>query len=209
MKKYIIIMTACLMSGVASGATSGFTSDCDMWLQYVSCVSQKVLTDLSKFSCDQLSDAFANYDETAAVNDCKQSADPNILFMSDLLGHDARQFVEAYLMDKCYINDVDLAVTNVEIANAVIAGATSQGFCSCKIGYYILARGITPGRWAIDAECIPCPSGGTSDSVNSIGLASCYIPAGSAFTDETGSGVYSENCSASYNSQQEQVDAYK
>ncbi len=213
MKKHMIIMTACLMSGVASGATSGFTTECDAYVQYMACVSEFVLGDLSKFSCDQIlaaDDAFKNYDKTAAENKCKPGFS-SYPFTSSA-SEDAVIYVQTYLFDKCVVNGWDLFNTNLSIAIDILRNASFIfGLCECnKPGYYILPRGVTPGRWAIDAECRPCPGGGTTDASSwPIELQSCYIPAGGTFTDETGSGTYSDNCYANYEDEQDVMDAHK
>lgn len=213
MKKHIIIIAACLISGAASGATSGFITECDAYVQYVSCVSGLVMNDLSAFSCDQITsgtnNGFKNYDNTFAVNECKRGF-PMILNPQNV-GDRAVKYVQTYLWDRCAVPDDDsyLFTSNAGIANDVIRQAMMNGYCTCnEPGYYVLARGVTPTRWAIDAECRPCPGGGTTDAVMPLGLEACWMPAGT-FSDETGSGTYSDRCYASYESEQEIMDAYK
>jgi len=208
MKKYLIMVTVCLVSGMASGATSGFTTECDICVQYVSCVAQKVMADLSKYNCSQLSSSeFKNYSEASAVNACKSSY-PSMQIPENF-GQLGRRLVQEYMVDECNLSDIYLSLAKIDYANAVIASCYERaGYCKCNVGSYILSRGVTPGQWAVNAECVPCPAGGTSSFEVPIGLESCYIPAG-AFSDSTGAGVYTADCAASYDSDQERLDAYK
>ncbi len=213
MKKHMIIIAACLISGAASGTTSGFSTECDAYVQYIACVSGLVMNDLSAFTCDQITsganNGFKNYDYTFAVNECKR-AFPMILNPQNV-GDNAVTYVKYHLIDRCYMgdSDIDLFVSNASIATDIIKQAMMNGFCTCnEPGYYVLARGVTPTRWAIDAECRPCPGGGTTDAAMPLGLESCWLPAGT-FSDETGSGTYSDRCYASYESEQDIMDAFK
>ena len=47
-------------------------------------------------------------------------------------------------------------------------------------------------------SCVRCPSSGgvygTTVDQNTDGITSCYLPAGSSFSDNIGSGTYSADC---------------
>lgn len=62
-------------------------------------------------------------------------------------------------------------------------------YTSCKAGYYYDSN---------DKTCTRCPSSGgvygTTVDKNTDGITSCYIPSGTAFSDTTGTGTYTENC---------------
>ncbi|MBD5388982.1 hypothetical protein HDR63_01875 [bacterium] len=57
----------------------------------------------------------------------------------------------------------------------------------CAAGYYGSPGGSASG-------CSRCPDGGTS-AVGSTSVTSCYMPAGSTFSDTTGNGDYTDKCS--------------
>ena len=59
----------------------------------------------------------------------------------------------------------------------------TKQYTSCKPGYYL--SGVT---------CVQCPDGGTSDDNNKGAINSCYKPANSSFSDNTGSGTYASKC---------------
>lgn len=65
--------------------------------------------------------------------------------------------------------------------------ATTKTYTSCKSGYYLSS-----------GTCNKCPSSGgvaglTGDK-NTGDITSCYIPSGTSFSDDTGSGTYTGNC---------------
>jgi len=213
--KKIFVITACLSAAPAVAATVNFTGDCDQCVQYVSCVSQKVLTDLSKLSCDQIAptsvDTFKNYNETSAVNSCKGSYLAMTIYSGEF-GQIARNLVQGYLFDKCVAEQnpdsgYDEFEENVAIAYNLLVSCLNYGFCICKQGYYIQPRGMVPARWGVNSECVQCPAGGTTPDDVSILLDSCNRPAG-AFSDEPGSGEFVGSCPASYDSEQERKDSF-
>jgi len=57
----------------------------------------------------------------------------------------------------------------------------------CKIGYY-----------GTGTSCTRCPSSGgvygTTSGAGATKITECFLPAGTAFSDTTGSGTYTENC---------------
>lgn len=62
-------------------------------------------------------------------------------------------------------------------------------YTACKPGYYKYKSGMS---------CTLCPTfngvRGQSADQNSSGITACYIPAGTAFSDDSGTGIYTENC---------------
>lgn len=57
----------------------------------------------------------------------------------------------------------------------------------CAAGYYGASLNGTSG-------CTACPNGGTSVAGSNTSITSCYLPAGTKFSDTSGSGEYTENC---------------
>ncbi|HOY46982.1 MAG TPA: hypothetical protein PLZ05_00045 [Alphaproteobacteria bacterium] len=57
---------------------------------------------------------------------------------------------------------------------------------SCATGYYLDGT-----------VCTACITPGTSVNYNTGGITSCFIPAGTSFTDTTGTYTYNANCSYS------------
>ena len=55
---------------------------------------------------------------------------------------------------------------------------------SCTKGYYADATGT----------CAACPNGGTTAGDGTNAITDCYLPTGSPFTDDAGSGTYKEDC---------------
>ncbi len=66
-------------------------------------------------------------------------------------------------------------------SNATCAGGNGSTF-RCNANYY-----------KSGSACEPCPNGGKSSS-GSTDITSCYLSAGTSFSDSTGSGEYSGNC---------------
>ncbi len=58
----------------------------------------------------------------------------------------------------------------------------------CAAGYYTTSNYYWGGM-----TCIACPEGGTNNDGDSA-IASCYIPSGGEFSDETGSGTVTGKC---------------
>ena len=70
-----------------------------------------------------------------------------------------------------------------------LTGCSSQKEYGCQPGYY--HSGGTGSSYA----CTKCPSPGTSyGNEETGGITTCYIPAGTAFSDDTGSGTYKYDC---------------
>ena len=70
-------------------------------------------------------------------------------------------------------------------------GGTAQGyscFCTlerCSIGNYYNSN---------MRRCIACPDGGTTANGSATSAQECYLPTGTEFTDDAGSGTYKEDC---------------
>ncbi|MBQ8294705.1 MAG: hypothetical protein IJX89_04950 [Alphaproteobacteria bacterium] len=60
-------------------------------------------------------------------------------------------------------------------------------YVACKPGYYLES-----------GDCKQCPPSGdvygTTVDNNTGDITSCYLPSGTAFSDETGSGIYNTDC---------------
>lgn len=54
---------------------------------------------------------------------------------------------------------------------------------ACAKGYYLE-----------NGDCSECPEPGTTSGLTSGGITSCYIPLGTSFSDDAGSGTYTGNC---------------
>ena len=70
--------------------------------------------------------------------------------------------------------------------NATCAGGNNSTFV-CDKGYYNNGTG-----------CTRCPASGgiygTTANTGATAITECYIPSGSAFSDSTGNGTYTDNC---------------
>lgn len=78
---------------------------------------------------------------------------------------------------------VGLCVSSVYADTCAVSSTTY----SCYTGYYLSGT-----------SCVRCPSSGgvygTTVDQNTGGITSCYLPAGSSFSDNIGSGTYSADC---------------
>ena len=93
----------------------------------------------------------------------------------------------------CETTDWQVATTGIEYrgteanCNTTTCKCTRKSAIRCAANYW-----GTPNE---DGEtgCSPCPENGKSapDSVN---ITSCYLPAGSAFKDNSGNWIYTANC---------------
>lgn len=67
-------------------------------------------------------------------------------------------------------------------SNATCAGGNGSTFV-CQKGYY-----------QNGSSCSACPGNGTTSGTGAPSISSCYIPAGTSFSDAPGSGTYDQNC---------------
>ncbi len=67
--------------------------------------------------------------------------------------------------------------------SCIYSSGTCSTFTHCGMGYY-----------KNGTSCTVCPDSGTTDGYTNTGKTACYIPAGTAFSDITGSGEYISNC---------------
>lgn len=69
-----------------------------------------------------------------------------------------------------------------------VVGPVDPVLCvkTCPAGEY--------GDICNDEECKPCPTPGTSAALSNKTITNCYIPAGTAFTDSTGTYEYTSKC---------------
>ena len=70
---------------------------------------------------------------------------------------------------------------------------------ACDVGYYGNPSYSYSERYGdYFSGCYRCPSSngvyGTTATVGGTSVAECYLPSGNTFSDETGSGTYSNNC---------------
>lgn len=75
-------------------------------------------------------------------------------------------------------------------------GAVNTEYVSSSGVKYWNCAECEAGTYAADTsdKCIPCPDGGTTAEGATKIILQCYIPSGTQFDDDTGSGVYSDNC---------------
>ncbi len=88
----------------------------------------------------------------------------------------------------------------------VCFGNTNSGFlqlCTCGAGEQLSGSSCIPcsrGYYngSENSSCTRCPRQdgvyGTTVSTGSMAVTDCYLPAGTAFSDTTGSGTYAEDC---------------
>ena len=206
MKKHFFIVMS-LMTEPLLAATTGF-GGCEMCTQYISCVSQKVLDDVSKMDCSKvvLIDE-ETYDITNAVSACISSyTDMNQA--KDVFGRLGANAALDY--QKAFCNGVTMSDNDsMNIAYALVSWCNNYGFCYCAQGSYIQPRGLEPGKWGINSECLQCPDGGRTDIYNSFLLDSCYKQQGDTFSDETGSGEFTGKCTAQYSDNEEAENAWR
>lgn len=75
------------------------------------------------------------------------------------------------------------------------AGSITSGEYRCIDGY---ADACEKGYYLENGKCTKCPISedeiqGTSSALNSGGITRCYIPSGTSFSNDTGSGTYTGN----------------
>ncbi|MDE6477738.1 MAG: hypothetical protein K2L95_01400 [Alphaproteobacteria bacterium] len=102
-------------------------------------------------------------------------------------------------------NFMDLADCNSQtnFAWVTIIGKNYMGYCGMTADYDACdcvrdTKNCTKyrcagGTYGTNQSCTSCPSGGTSAD-NSTAITSCYIPSGTAFSDTSGTGTYTQNC---------------
>jgi len=206
--KKIFIITACLCATPAVATTVNFTGDCDSCVQFVSCMTKKIMPSLN---CDIVNSASiyeewaSTYDETAAVNACV-AAYPSFVNYYAVIDF-AKNASFSYVKDKCNLDELNLAAGAKLYAETVMYECSGMGYCLCKDGYYIQPRGLEPGLWGVNSECKKCPTGGTADGAYSLGIESCYMPAG-PFSDSTGQGSLTDTCRASFSSPEEEAQSW-
>lgn len=74
----------------------------------------------------------------------------------------------------------------VATCNTSTCVCTKTAEYRCAVGYYGTSTNGTSG-------CTRCPESGQSVA-GSTDITSCYLPAGTAFSDSTGSGTYTSDC---------------
>ena len=93
--------------------------------------------------------------------------------------------------------DTGLLETTVACVACSENGTCTNNEIQCNAGYYRAQKRTQIGSTSVvvrdEYVCTQCPEGKSSDA-GAIGSAECYIPAGTAFTTEIGSGFYSVNC---------------
>jgi len=73
--------------------------------------------------------------------------------------------------------------------------ATTKTYTACKSGYYLTDGVCKP--CLIDLNTGDLYANVTSPDGNTGPQTVCYIPAGTSFSDDTGSGTYASNCNYS------------
>lgn len=83
------------------------------------------------------------------------------------------------------------------VLGLILIGLTTNVYAACEETNrtYVMCK---PGYYLSGTICIACPESSlgetTSADQNMSGVRDCYLPAGTSFSDSTGSGTYSENC---------------
>ncbi len=193
-----------------SAATLNLGSDCDTCVKYISCVAREVESDIRA----QLADCST---PGGLVENFETAGDKCLALFP---GHEldlphfaetAFRYAANYIFDEtCAGFDADaIAESGRAIAYNLITECVNYGYCYCDTGYFIQPRGLTPMEWGKNSECRQCPTGGTTAAPNKMLLDSCFIPAGSEFSDESGSGVFVDQCHSGYGSQEEYNAAWQ
>lgn len=86
--------------------------------------------------------------------------------------------------------------TKLEVAGVGCpTSGTYSCICSTGVATYFCAPGYYGKSNAIGTGgCTRCPDGHTSAGGNGTTITSCYIPSGTSFSDDTGSGTYTNDC---------------
>ena len=80
-------------------------------------------------------------------------------------------------------DNTDTGIIYYPVGDCVYSSGTCSTFTHCGTGYY-----------KNGSSCTACPDGGTTDGYTNSGKTACYIPAGTAFSDDTGNGTYTSKC---------------
>ncbi|MBQ8293897.1 MAG: hypothetical protein IJX89_00735 [Alphaproteobacteria bacterium] len=79
---------------------------------------------------------------------------------------------------------------------------STKNTCKCEQGYYgtpSYSFGLVIGEsGSCSGTCTRCPSSdgvyGTTAAAGATSITECYIPSGTTFSDDTGSGIYTDSC---------------
>ncbi|MDE6481849.1 MAG: hypothetical protein K2L25_03470 [Alphaproteobacteria bacterium] len=96
-------------------------------------------------------------------------------------------------------NNGVITITKYTDTVTCATSASGSNFVRCGVqNSYICAQGYYGSPTLLNKTCTKCPSSGgvagTTTGTGATKITECYIPAGTAFSDTTGAGTYSENC---------------
>lgn len=185
----------------SGGGTINLGQSCDSCVNFVSCVANAVYPNVAAQNCNSYD--VADYSDAAAI--CLDKY-PAVAEFSGTLAENARDITNTYWYDKTCdrLENDRMNETHKTLAGRVLESCVNIGYCYCTSGAYIQPRGISALKWGINSECLRCPTNGLSYE-NSIFITSCFLVPGN-FSDETGSGILSDFCYASYGEDDDLTD---
>ncbi|MBQ8367704.1 MAG: hypothetical protein IJX43_01425 [Alphaproteobacteria bacterium] len=176
MKKYIILTGTLL----ATTNTLAALSDLEQTTCYISsCFNQQT----ADSSCDSIC-SWCSGNVTAPAG---------YVYVSAFEGGEPQTIFTRQISTKCG-----------DTTYSCVCGATGSslalaGYIQCDTGYYGSALYSYTERYGDNfSGCYRCPSSGgvygTTAGPGAISITECYLPAGTSFSDDIGSGTYSDDC---------------
>lgn len=94
---------------------------------------------------------------------------------------------------KTYIVTCDQGTWTTSYQDCSSSGTGGGGGGDIVVGPVLTFCVVGQYYSSLDSKCVDCPSPGTSAS-GATAITDCYIPKNTTFSDETGSGVYTDDC---------------
>lgn len=196
MKKNCLIglCTLALCHNATAGVT-GFSDNslCNACIASLACGATYGYEYMQKGTCSITADEVLSQYHDAVKEACQHTnTNPNIIgYIPETLWYGALLY-EEFECGNTPISDKYVRVR--EYAKDFIHFCQAVGACECGGGNYVQPMGIDNFLFGMNSQCNQCPTGGTSDEFDNIYITSCYIASGGAFSDDTGSGILTENC---------------